>query len=71
MLAYSAHAFGEGNKRTAWLATRAFLFINGFEISVTDETEIIDFVKSIACGEQSKNKIANWLRKNIKKGQVQ
>ncbi|QEE47125.1 hypothetical protein FVA81_22110 [Rhizobium sp. WL3] len=34
-----AHAFEQGNKRTAWLAGRYFIAINGYRLSVAPELQ--------------------------------
>ena len=45
-----AHAYVDGNKRTACAAMRAFLIINGVELDY-DELEAIRFVEQVAAGE--------------------
>jgi death-on-curing protein len=45
------HGFPDGNKRTAWACTVAFLGINGHPLDPAfDEDEAIDFVLAIADG---------------------
>jgi death-on-curing protein len=41
------HPFHNGNKRTAWVATKAFLKLNGFHLKMTTE-EGIDLMVNVA-----------------------
>ena len=59
-----AHAFVDGNKRTAWAAMRAFLIINGVELEY-DELEAIRFVEQVAAGELTFEDVAAWIRTRI------
>ncbi len=62
-LANKAHAFIEGNKRTAETATIAFLNINGAHFEERDQQALTDFVLSVARNEQSLTTTAKWLKK--------
>ncbi len=42
-------SFSDGNKRTAFLAAYAFLFINGHEI-ISEQADVIAFVLDVAAG---------------------
>lgn len=55
------HPFFDGNKRTALLAARAFLFLNGqvFEPRETDEVETM---VAVATGEIDEAGLAAWFR---------
>ena len=54
------HPLVDGNKRLAWVATRAFLALNGVEIAYSvDEAEA--FVLAVARGELDVPDIAAWL----------
>ncbi|MGN8049535.1 type II toxin-antitoxin system death-on-curing family toxin [Curtobacterium sp. 22159] len=55
-----AQAFEDGNKRTAWFSTIAFLRANGFRIVVA-QAEAAEFSKSVGRGERDVPSIAMWL----------
>jgi death-on-curing protein len=57
------HAFVDGNKRTALLATRAFLFLNG-QILEPAEAEEVTAMVAVATGELSEAQFASWLSAN-------
>ena len=57
------HAFTDGNKRTALLATRAFLFLNGFALEPTEEDEVLTLV-AVADGALDEQALARWLKTN-------
>jgi death-on-curing protein len=60
-----AHAFQDGNKRTAFLAIRAFLRANGldFDYGPYDE-EAAELMTGIATGEVERNDVVEWIRRN-------
>ncbi len=53
------HAFVDGNKRTAWTASRHFIIINGGKLTFED-AEAISLVEKAAAGEHDFNAIAAW-----------
>jgi len=55
--------FIDGNKRTALLATRAFLFLNGYALEPTQEDEVLTMV-AVADSSLSEHQFAHWLRRN-------
>jgi len=55
--------FIDGNKRTALLATRAFLLINGYALEPQEEDEVLTLV-AIADGSLTEAGLAAWLRGN-------
>ena len=57
------HAFVDGNKRTALLATRAFLYLNDCVLEPTEEDEVIMMV-GVATGAVVETDFAVWLQKN-------
>jgi death on curing protein len=57
------HGFHDGNKRAALLVTRAFLFVNGYELEPSQESEVLTLV-AIADGSLSEADVAAWLREN-------
>lgn len=56
-----AHAFLDGNKRTAWVATLTFLSLNGVEISYVDPETMSEYVKEVAEGVHTQQDTAFWL----------
>lgn len=56
-----AHAYNDGNKRTAWLAALVFLGANGIEISSTPYSEAASAVEDLATGAMSQQQFADWL----------
>jgi death-on-curing protein len=57
------HAFHDGNKRTALLVTRAFLFLNGYELEPSQESEVLTLV-AVADGSIGEADLEVWLRSN-------
>ncbi|GAA4181461.1 type II toxin-antitoxin system death-on-curing family toxin [Shinella granuli] len=55
------HAFVDGNKRIAIVATAVFLMENGFEI-VTDDATLYTFVLAVAAGEIDEEGATRFLR---------
>ena len=60
------HPFVDGNKRTAWVACRAFLLINGYDIAATKEDKYRT-VLALAAGELEEDALAAWLRAHAEK----
>lgn len=55
------HAFGDGNKRCAWVSCRVFLGVNGVEIKASTH-EIIEFVESrVVAHDAAIYEIVAWL----------
>lgn len=61
------HPFIDGNKRTALLATRAFLFLNGYALEPSEEDEVLTLV-SVADGSVTESALVSWLRRNSSRG---
>lgn len=64
-LAYDAHAFSDGNKRTALLATQLFLILNSHPIALDSEEKqvrLAKLMKETAEGKQSVSSIYKWLK---------
>ena len=57
------HPFLDGNKRTALLATRAFLFLNGHGLEPAESDEVATMV-AIAEGKLDEAAVAAWLKSN-------
>jgi death on curing protein len=55
--------FSDGNKRTALLATRAFLYLNGQELEPRQDEEVMTLV-ALAEGLLNQQQLAAWLERN-------
>jgi len=53
------HPFLDGNKRTALLSARAFLFLNGLAFEPTEVDEVENMV-AVAAGELNEAGLAHW-----------
>lgn len=58
------HPFIDGNKRTALVATRTFLLVNGFSLDATQQEKYLVFL-SVADGTFSEEELAEWLRQRL------
>ncbi len=58
-----SHAFVDGNKRTALLAIRAFLFRNGLLFEPT-EVEAVSTIEGLAAGSVKEQALADWITDN-------
>jgi death-on-curing protein len=59
------HPFNDGNKRTALLATRAFLYLNGRELEPSQTDEVATIV-AVADGLLNEENLAVWLERNVR-----
>ncbi|MBB2680518.1 UNVERIFIED_ORG: death-on-curing protein [Rhizobium esperanzae] len=55
------HPFGDGNKRTGYLATFTFLYLNRYIIEA-DNAQVIALVLDVAAGEIEEEGAARFLR---------
>ncbi len=58
------HAFVDGNKRAAFLATGLFLYLNGYRLTATQAQATVT-VLAVAASELSEADFAQWLRRHI------
>lgn len=58
------HPFTDGNKRTAWVLSRAFLALNAVEIAF-DKVDALRQVQAFAAGELSEAELAEWFRQHL------
>ena len=58
------HPFVDGNKRTALVAVRTFLILNGVDLEATQDDKVLTFL-SLAEGAVSEEELADWIRKRI------
>lgn len=64
--AYTAHAFTDGNKRTALEAMIFFLVANGSFIKTNNE-ELVGLVLMTAKGEKSLVEVEQWIKTRLKR----
>jgi death-on-curing protein len=60
----SNHPFIDGNKRTALVAARTFLILNGVDLDATQDEKVLTFL-NLAEGVISEEELADWIRKRI------
>ncbi len=65
----SHHVFVDGNKRTAITVSARFLFLNGFELKVSNK-ELEYFVLRVVVSKLDIAAIAKWLKGNSRKKQL-
>jgi death on curing protein len=58
------HAFLDGNKRIAFVATNVFLLLNGYEIEAP-EPEAVNIMLGVADGSLSRDEFATWIRSKM------
>jgi len=58
------HALFDGNKRTAWVLTVAFLNLNGFDVDMSQD-EKFDLVIAVATGSIELDEIAATLSRHL------
>ena len=63
------HAFADGNKRAAFLATGLFLGLNGHRL-VTTQADATLTMLALAAGDLSEDEFAQWLRAHIQPRQA-
>lgn len=59
-----AHAFVDGNKRVAAVATEVFLLVNGFLLNETDQ-KLEGFYLKIASSETTRDEAERFLRERV------
>jgi death on curing protein len=57
------HPFADGNKRTALLVTRAFLYLNGYALEPKEDDEVLTLV-AVADDSIKETELSAWLRQN-------
>lgn len=58
------HPFVDGNKRTAYVACRLFLLLNGTDLEATKEEKFLTFME-LAEGRMGEGELTAWLRARI------
>lgn len=59
-----AHAFSDGNKRTAFLTAVIFLGLNGKDLDAT-EPEVVQVMIALAAGSLPEADLATWIRERL------
>ena len=60
------HPFSDGNKRTAWLATKRFLYLNSYHLKA-NKKEAVSFMINVDNLKPEIGKISAWLKKHSRK----
>jgi death-on-curing protein len=58
------HPFVDGNKRTALVAARTVLIVNGVDLEATQDEKYLTFLE-LANGTLTEERLADWIRKRI------
>ena len=58
------HPFVDGNKRTALVAARTFLLLNGVNLDATQDEKYLTFLQ-LAQGSLTEEQLSDWIRKRI------
>jgi death-on-curing protein len=58
------HPFVDGNKRTALVAARTFLILNGVDLEATQDDKVLTFL-NLAEGVISEEELTDWIRRRI------
>ena len=58
------HPFVDGNKRTALVAARTFLLVNGVNLQASQDEKYLTFLQ-LAEGSLSEEQLGDWIRKRI------
>jgi death on curing protein len=58
------HPFVDGNKRTALIAARTFLLLNGVNLDAGQDEKFLTF-QNLAAGTLTEEELADWIRKRL------
>ena len=58
------HPYVDGNKRIGFIATAAFLDVNGLELQV-EGSEVVTRMHQLAAGDLSERQFAEWVRDHL------
>ena len=58
------HPFNDANKRTAFIAMRLFLKLNGYDLSASPEDKYKTIIR-VAASDMSEDGLADWIRTNL------
>ena len=65
-LQFSRTPFNDANKRTALIAMRLFLKLNGYDLAASPEDKYTTIIR-VAASDISEDELAQWIRKNLEK----
>lgn len=58
------HAFVDGNKRAAYIASGLFLYQNGYKLNIESTSAQITIFENLAKGEMSRDELAEFYRRS-------
>ena len=58
------YTFNDANKRTALIAMRLFLKLNGYDLAASPEDKYKTIIR-VAASDISEDELAKWIRKNL------
>jgi death-on-curing protein len=61
------HAFLDGNKRIAVVATQQFLKLNGYELDLSPDEEVFEFIVGVAAGDIAFEKVGEWVTSRLQR----
>ena len=61
----NAHAFTDGNKRTAWLCAVTYLQLEGFDLVDVEAEEVANFVEAVALHIYDRDSAAVWFAERL------
>lgn len=64
------HPFVDGNKRTAFVACRTFLILNGSDLVTSIEDKYLTFLR-LSEGQLTEGELAVWIRRNLESVQLE
>ena len=59
------HPFNDANKRTAFIAMRLFLKLNGYNLAASAEEKYKTIIR-VAASEISEHELTQWVRENLR-----
>ena len=60
------HPFTQGNKRTAFEAADAFLYLNGYDLQVPDGTDFADLIVEVITGAVPERKLVELIERHLR-----
>lgn len=61
----TSHPYADGNKRTAFVAAAAFLYVNRIDL-VRTEAEVVETFLLLAAGGLTEDQLADWFRGGLR-----
>lgn len=59
------HPFRQGNKRTGFVAAVNFLLINGYELTISDDDRLADWIVDVVCGRIGEDEFIGILAPHV------